>query len=157
MTPVSDFAALAVDAGWQFHTASIGHDENDSALSIAGTRFATLVSRDGLTRVALRGELIYYHNGRVWIAMDYQPKRVTVAGVVVDAASRRRGVGTAAVRSLVEIATAGGFTLLLEAEPIQDPQHREKRLTRRRLIDWYKRLGFVAAYPSEGFQILRVG
>ena len=157
MTPVSDFAALAVDAGWQFHTASIGHDENPAALSIAGTRFATLVSPDGLTRVALRGELIYYHNNRVWIAMDYQPKRVTVAGVVVDAASRRRGVATAAVRALVEIATGAGFTLLLEAEPIQDKSHKEKRLTRRRLVEWYMRLGFLPAYPKQGTHILRVG
>lgn len=157
MTPVSDFAALAVDAGWTFHTASKGREENQSAISIAGTRFATLVSPDGMTRVALRGELLYYHNGRVWLAMDYQPKRVTIAGVVVDKPSRRRGAGTAAMRALVDIAIRNGFTLLLEAQPIEDEQHKEKRLTRQRLIRWYSGLGFVPAYPGEGKQIMRVG
>lgn len=150
-SPVTNFAKLAASRGWLFETAWTDHEPNPEALEIAGTRYATLVSADGLVKVGLVGTRLYHHDGRVWWGdpcFDVEPDRVTIAGIVVDPAHRRQGLGTAAVRSILAVADQGGFRLLLEAQPIG------KGISRRKLVQWYKGLGFEPAYPGEGETIL---
>lgn len=158
MNAFNKIVDAAVAAGWGHEPcgsrpAGGGWAQNPAALSIGGSCYSTLLRHP--VRIGLCSTEIYYHDGRVWwgdstVARDDQ---VTVAGIVVDKQHRRQGHGKAAVRSLQSIAGLVGVSLLLEATPLGG-EHKAARLTQRRLVQWYKSLGFVPAYPGEGDAIL---
>lgn len=154
-TPVLDFIEAAKKAGWLYEPPG-GPRPNPNALSIGGTTYSTLVS-DGV-RVAVGGLLLYFHDGRVWRgcpAADFSPTRVVVEALVVDPDRRRQGLATATVRRLQELAGGLGLELMLEATPIGLFKAKGQReVTARRLVRWYKSLGFADAYPGEGDRIL---
>lgn len=130
------FAAAASAHGWSLTLPS----EN-------GPRYATL-SR-GPVSVGLSQTPLYYHKGRVcWgdPCFGAQPGVIVIATLVVDAGSRRMGLATAAMRSLLSI---DGYRIVLEATPTEDGG-----MSRQRLIRWYRSLGFSPAFPGKGEEIL---
>ena len=148
--PVLTFAKLAEPHGWVFE-----HASNDRAIEIAGCRYATLVSADGLVKVGLSPTVLYYHDHRVWwgdSCFDVQPNRVTIAGIVVASEHRRRGLGTAAMESLLAVAREGRIRVILEATPIKGTGGRA--MPAARLRRWYASLGFEPLYTEEGGNIL---
>lgn len=155
-TPVLDFIEAAEADGWLYEPPGRAADPNPKALTVGGTTYSTLVG-DGV-RVAVGSLLLYYHGGRVWRGCpvaDASKTRVVIEAIVVDPARRRSGVGAETIKRLQGLAASLGLELWIEAVPI--PQFKAKgqrTITGRRLVDWYKSLGFEPAYPGEGETIL---
>jgi GNAT superfamily N-acetyltransferase len=152
-TPVLDFVSAAVAAGWR-HEPHGRHEANPNALPFNGATIAA----DGVK--ACVGSLsLYYHDGRVWRGCpvaDQSDTRIVLEAIVVDPDRRRAGVATRTIRELQDIAKSLGLELWVEATPIGRYKAKGQReISRRRLIKWYKGLGFIEAYPGEGDSILK--
>lgn len=153
--------ALAADRGFTVELPSIvdadgGRSPNPKALRAHGGVCTTLVR--GPVRIALSNIGLYYHDHRVWLGdpfTDQETKRVTMAAVVVEPGSRRKGEATSAVRDVLAICQEAGLWVQLEATPIADQKAKGQRaITRAGLIRWYGSLGFAPSYPGEGREIL---
>ena len=154
-TPVLDLIRAAEAAGWTYQAPrGPGHDRNPNALTLGCTTYSTLVATG--VQVALGNLLLYYHNGRPWRA-DVQPEgRVVIEAIVVKPEFRRHGIASKAIKGLQELAAGLDLELWLEATPIEAFKAKGQRtITTRRLVNWYKSLGFVEAYPGEGNTILK--
>jgi len=154
------FIDAAKAGGWH-HESSGARSEtggwmpNPNALTFGGGYYPTLVR--GAVRVALENIDLYYHDHREWRGDPHvQPDdRVTIAAIVVDGESRRKGLATAAMRDLQSVATSLGMGFNLHACPMPAFKAKGKRtVTTGRLIRWYKSLGFLPAWPGESDTIL---
>lgn len=151
-TPVLDLINAAKAAGWGYEP-----PRSPAALTLGGTTHSTLSSRG--VQVAVGSLLLYYHDGRVWRGCpvaDASETRVVIEAIVVSPGHRRLGVATRAIRALQELAAGLGLELWLEATPIEAFKAKGQRtITTKKLVRWYKSLGFVDAYPGEGDRILK--
>lgn len=154
------FFDAAKSRGWHHEPSGArsetgGWTSNPDALTIGGCTYPTLLR--GPVAAAWSNTDLYYHNGRAWRGdpHDQPDDRIVLEGIVVSGESRRHGLATAAVRDLQSIAASLGKAIVLEA--ISLPAFKAKghrTVTTRRLIKWYKSLGFVPRWPSEGETIL---
>lgn len=157
---VLKFIEAGQAAGWHYQpcgtrSPSRAWQANPDALTIGGCTYPTLLR--GPVATAWSNTDLYYHNGRVWKGdpHDQPDDRITLEGIVVSGESRRKGLATAAVRDLQSIAASLGKSIVLEATPITAFKAKGKRtIETRRLIKWYKSLGFEPRWPGEGDRIL---
>jgi GNAT superfamily N-acetyltransferase len=159
MSSVMTVVEAAQKKGWTFERATVGDhfDENPKALSHCGRWYPTLITPDGLVKVALSNIILYYHNGNVWLGDPSEniPNLVVLAIIAVDPSARQKGHATKAMRCLQEIAKELSMELMLESAPMTSFKVKGQRMiTYKKLINWYKKLGFVAAYPADGEEIL---
>ncbi len=152
-TPVLDLINAAKAAGWKYEPPQ----RNPNALTLGGTTHSTLIAPG--VKVAVGSLLLYYHDGRVWRGCpvtDASETRVVIEAIVVGPDFRRHGIATRAIRALQELAAGLGLELWAEATPIEAFKAKGQRtITTRKLVRWYKSLGFVDAYPGEGDRILK--
>jgi GNAT superfamily N-acetyltransferase len=158
--PILSFVEVAQNRGWKYVPCMIVQNGrrvcNPEAIRLNDGIYATIVSPDGVTKVALDHTLIYYHNGNVWRGdpTDVRQNLIIFAALVVEQSHRKSGHATHAMKKLLEIANDLNMVVMLEASPIQKFSSKTKNITQKKLIRWYKKLGFVAAYPNQGEQIL---
>jgi GNAT superfamily N-acetyltransferase len=157
---VLKFIAAAESAGWHYQpcgtrSPSGEWQANPDALTIGGCTFPTLLR--GPVATAWGNTDLYYHGGRVWKGdpSDQADDRIVLEGIVVSGESRRHGLATAAVRDLQSIAASLGKAIVLEAVSIAAFKVKGQRtISPRRLVQWYKSLGFESRWPREGDRIL---
>lgn len=126
---------------------------SEGALRVGRGRYPTIVSPDGKVKVAISDTLMFVHKGRAYLAApeEWSPNEVTIAGIVVDKASRRQGLATATMLILLEEAARLGITLTLEPRPLKE--HGD--IAAEALRQWYKRLGFVGHGAIMTFRVER--
>lgn len=158
--PILSFVEAAQNRGWKYVPCMIVQNSrrihNPEAIRLNDGIYATIVSPDGVVKCALDHTLIYYHNGNVWRGdpTDVRQNLIIFAALVVEQGFRKSGIGTRAMKNLLEIADDLDMVVMLEASPIQKFSSKTKNITQKKLIRWYKKLGFVTAYPNQGEQIL---
>jgi len=159
--PILSFVEIAQKQGWKYIPCVVVADDgrrkvNPEAVHLNNGTYATIVSPDGLVQFALDHTIVYYHNGNVWRGdpTDIRNDLIIIAAVVVDKNFRRKGYGTKAIKNFLEIANVLNMKVMLEACPIHQFSLKSKNITQKKLIQWYKKLGFVSAYPNQGDQIL---
>jgi GNAT superfamily N-acetyltransferase len=159
-SPILAFAEAATAHGWVFEPATSPDDKlqpNPKAFEINGNVYPTLRTHCGAVKVGLDSIPKHYHNGRVWRGCFTQIRHdvIVIAAIVVAPQFRRKRFATETMRSLISVADEAGFTVELEAAPM--PAFRatgQRTIGFRKLVSWYKSLGFSPKYPSEGESIL---
>lgn len=133
MTPSTNLRKALIEAGWQ----ALDTRSNPRAYTdAAGKRFGTL-ERNGV-RVALSiGEELVDERGDVMVYLTEEPSDAILRVLIVDAASRRQGLASQALRDISHLADASGTTLCLEPSPIED-----KPLDATSLASLYSKFGF---------------
>ena len=159
-SPILAFVEAAQARGWAYEPCgqrNVYWEANPKALEVNGSTYPTLQTPCGVVRIGLDSIPLYYHNGRVWrgCTLDVRHDLIVIAAIVVRPEGRRQGLATEAMRQLLAVADEAGFTIELEAAPIPAFRAKGKRtIGARKLIAWYKSLGFSPKYPDEGNSIL---
>ncbi len=160
-SPILAFVDAATRVGWVYEPTYLGEgqsrEENPRALSFGGSIYPTIKTPCGVVKIALDSIPYYYHDGRDWRGCFTQIRHdmVVLAAIVVDGSRRRNGIATEAMKQFISVADEAGFDIELEACPMPAFKAKGHRtIGFRKLRDWYKSLGFVAKFPSEGESIL---
>lgn len=160
-SPILAFVEAAKAHGWVYEpTTTPGVPEwepNPNAIEISGSVYPTLRTHCGAVKIGLDSIPKHYHNGRVWRGCFTQIRHdmVVIAAIVVAPEFRRKRFATESLKSIIAIADEAGFDLELEAAPIPSFKAKGQRtIGLKKLVDWYKSLGFAAKYPGEGESIL---
>jgi GNAT superfamily N-acetyltransferase len=162
-SPILAFVEAATAHGWVFEpsTSPEAHvdnwEPNTNAVDVCGSIYPTLRTHCGAVKVGLDSIPKHYHNGRVWRGCFTQIRHdvIVIAAIVVAPEFRRKRFATETMRSLISVADEAGFDVELEAAPMPAFKAKGQRtIGFRKLVSWYKSLGFVAKYPSEGDSIL---
>lgn len=128
---------------------SIAAIDNERLVGIAGFSTADGALTSGISYKSLLADLGFFGGNRAALVLGFyerkaRPGELLMDGIVVDAASRGQGIGSALFSQLIEYAKAQHYsTIRLD---VIDTNPGAKRL--------YERLGFVAE-KTERFEFLR--
>jgi len=138
---------------------TVNLEKNPEALSLGGSTYPTLVSKDGKVKIALDATDIYVARYGVSYAdrSDVSPNRLTIAGIVTEAGSRGQGLASKAMDALIASADEKGITLKLEPQRMTEFAKKGDKtaLTTKQLAEWYKKKGFVQEAKGSDMILVR--
>jgi hypothetical protein len=125
---------------------------DDRAFRNSGASYPTFVSPDGV-RIAIQtsNDILFNPNSKDVLYSSSRPEKgvVILDAIVTPEGSRGQGLASKALKSLVRAADESGVTLKAEVAPMSQ-QGKQGALSKKGLIDWYKRHGFET--ESKGSQ-----
>jgi hypothetical protein len=128
-------------------------------LTIDARRYPTAIIGD--TKVAFTTEGLYLDRGKVQASYESDTDQngntiYTISRVFTDPKSRGAGQASRAITIITDAADKSGLTLQLEPEVISTLTKKgEKSLTKKQLVDWYKKNGFVQKFSGSDNILIR--
>ena len=131
----------------------------EEALRWEGGIYPTISNESGTVKVALdRTDIFERKSGEVWRGDPTAPPPNTyiIQAVVTSPESRGTGEASAVMQRIINMADKSGLTLKLEPVPMKSfVQRGQKAMTKKQLVDWYKRLGFTQAKEGSDAVLIR--
>jgi hypothetical protein len=146
------FVDLLISRGWWYEDTRLpdGFKQNEKAMVIGSYRYPTFLHPELPVKVALIPNPLSVFKGEVFSITSWGSKIRSVTMVGIVSAERKKGYGERAVRDLMTVADAVDCFLMLEPGPIKGFAIKGQRsITRRKLVEWYARLGFIPTYRDE--------
>lgn len=153
-TPSSPFEKMvsgAEDAGLLFEQANA---EKKKGLEVEpSTWYSVFTNKDKNVKIAISGDTLFIDGkGRVNRSYETKPNAFLIAKIITDPKARNKGLASETLKNFIKLADESGVTLTLE--PAEIKVKGEKGLTYPKLVDWYKRNGFVPKSEESGTRIM---
>ena len=143
---IEKFISLLPKYDLEFH--SWNTSEKGAALEWRGNTYPTITDKNRLVKVALDNTDIFNHNGHVWVGDPTRPilHGFVIQAIVTDPQHRGKGLASDILRRMLSAADEAKLKLKLEPIPMDsfiNKKKKEKGLTKKELINWYIRRGFI--------------
>lgn len=131
--------------GWKFEPLWLPDGKaNTNCIQVGYSRYPTFVHPWNGVKIALTTNQRYIANHTVYTMstfMDEKTNRITLAAII--STDRRKRKATRAMVNLTCAARNAAVELVLEPVPMRDFKIKgERSITRKKLVQWYKRFGF---------------